>query len=83
MWRLKAKDYLNIVDEDAMINIFVVSEVKQTKQIFVQEDTFSLKKPDLSMQVLYLNVYLNLNWIAICLSLFARQFQATVKWTAN
>ena len=51
VWTLKAKDYLNEIDENAMILVFVRAKVEPTGQMFIKEESFPLDKPELDITV--------------------------------
>ena len=53
VWTLKAKDYLNEIDEDAMILVFLRAKVEPTGQMFIKKENFPLDKPELDIMVCF------------------------------
>lgn len=50
-WNLEPASYLNKLDEDASLSVHAMAQVKQTAQIFTDQQTYELQKPDLQVEV--------------------------------
>ena len=50
-WRLPASSYLNMINEDAKLKVYVTAKVVETDQFFTQNEIYDLDKPDLVLEV--------------------------------
>ena len=50
-WEMKAADWLNKIDEDATIGAYCDAKVMQTKQNYIDQQTFHIEKPELEVIV--------------------------------
>jgi len=51
-WDLRVTDYLNRLDEDAMLGIYSMVRVQETGQCYSEQDTYNIDKPDLDLKVI-------------------------------
>lgn len=66
---LKCSDYINGVEADAHVSVYVHASVKETGQKFMQRQTFWIDKPQLELQVKFTSEYLQVKCFEISLYL--------------
>ena len=50
-WGLPAELYMNEIDEDATVKIWIAAKVSETDQLFFDDVTIDVDKPDLVLEV--------------------------------
>lgn len=48
---IKEEDYIEFLKPEATVRVYMMAQVKQTTQIWVQQDDLELVKPSLKLQV--------------------------------
>ena len=51
MWTVEGVDYLNQLDEDANLGVYIMATVKETGQIYTHDDTLEVDMPELMLKV--------------------------------
>ena len=48
---LKVTDYVNIIDPDSHVNVYVIANVKETNQKYINRDIIRCERPNLELKV--------------------------------
>jgi hypothetical protein len=48
---LKVTDYVNVIDPDSHVNVYVIANVKETNQKYINRDIIRCERPNLELKV--------------------------------
>ena len=48
---LKVTDYVNVIDPDSHVNVYVIANVKETNQKYIHRDIIRCERPNLELKV--------------------------------
>ena len=50
-WKLPVTSYINMINDDAKVKVYVTAKVVETGQFFAKHDIYDIEKPDLDIKV--------------------------------
>lgn len=48
---LKATEYLNTIDSDSHVCVYLMATVKETSQVYIKREIFRVEQPNLELKV--------------------------------